>query len=227
MMRETHTTAATVTTADVEQWLSGRAWSPNTRRMAVLGLRQFFEWLQQSGRRADNPCAGLHVPRVPPVAVQTCTQSELRDAMNRPHDRIYWALRIGACTGLRRSELACLHRDQLRDGWLTIPGKGGRVRRIPVPPDVERHILRSPGWVFPSCSGRHVAPIYLATLMRKETGISPHMLRRYYATRVYQSGHDVHAVQHLLGHSSIDTTERYLGLDDTELMTAARTAWAA
>lgn len=211
---------------DITGWLNGREWAPNTRRMAVLGLRQFFAWCQSSGIRSDDPAGWLRTPHIPPTVARVPTRAQVRDAMTRASESDRWLIRIATTTGLRRSELTRLHSRDLHGSWLTITGKGGRARRLPVPPDVAEHIRACDGWVFDGPHGRYSDSQIGARLLHA-TGFPPHAMRRFYATSAYRAGHDIHAVQALLGHSSLATTERYLGLDDTDLVDAAAAAWAA
>lgn len=71
----------------------------------------------------------------------------------------------------------------------------------------------------------HLTPWGVAARIRKATGYNPHALRRRFATQVYRRSHDLRAVQTLLGHASLATTQLYLAMDDDQLTAAARLVW--
>jgi len=229
MLTELGVSPWTIGAEQVEGWLSRQPqWSPQTRHTAITGLRQFFTWAQTAGHRDDNPAAGLTLPRVPRRCLPAISEAELSEAMAAATGTTWWLLRIAATTGMRRSELAQLRCDDVDDGWLIARrGKGGRSRRIPVPPDVEQWIAGRDGWCFPSAGGGHITPRAVAIRIQRATGRNPHALRRRYATQIYRHTHDLRSVQVLLGHASIATTQAYVASDDDEVKRAARTVWAA
>ena len=137
-------------------------------------------------------------------------------------------LRLLATTGLRRAEAANLHRDDLDGDLLRVRGKGGRVRVIPVPDDVAVRIRQARGYVFPTRTGRPQTPKWVWERVKRATGgRTPHSLRHRYATLAYAQSHDLRAVQRLLGHASIATTQLYVGSGLDEARAAASAAWAA
>jgi len=138
-------------------------------------------------------------------------------------------------SGLRRAELISLDvadgRLDLEAGEVTVTGKGGKTRTVPVGRRA-RDALRD--WIAarPACAvpgeralftgprGRRIAPSVLASRLKawaRRAGvpgrIHPHMLRHSFATHVLQSSQDLRAVQELLGHASISTTQVYTHLD--------------
>jgi site-specific recombinase XerD len=127
---------------------------------------------------------------------------------------------------MRRSELAALHSDQLSGHMVTVTGKGRRKRAIPVPSDVAGW-LTGRGWAFPSAySGTHVQADAIGSRISRALGRpwTAHTLRHRFATRTYAECGSLTVVMMLLGHSSLETTQRYLGVTDAELRAAV--AWA-
>ena len=217
-----------VTAAQIEAWLGWpHPWKASSRYSVVQGLRQYFSWAAAAGHRTDNPAADLVLPRIPRSALAPIGRLELSHAMERATGSTWWLLRIASTTGLRRAELAQLHSDDVVDGWLMVHGKGAKDRRVPVPDDVAAWIAGRGGWCFPSPRGGHLKPGSVAERIERATGHNPHAIRRRFATDVYAATHDLRSVQLLLGHSSIATTELYIGADYDAVKAAARTVWAA
>ncbi len=134
-------------------------------------------------------------------------------------------LRLSAELGLRRGEVAGLHSSDLNPDssggyWLDGLGKGGKRRPIPVPSDLATIIRQQPkGWLFPNGKGGHLSAQHVGKLVANvlPPNVSMHQLRHRFATRAYQARHDIYSVQHLLGHASPATTQRYIALDLNQL----------
>lgn len=73
----------------------------------------------------------------------------------------------------------------------------------------------------------HLTPWAVAARIRKATGYNPHALRRRFATQVYRRTHDLRAVQVMLGHASVATTQRYVAVGSSRLAAVAAASWAA
>jgi site-specific recombinase XerC len=215
-----------VTTSDIERWLVAHpSWSQQTRRIALTSVRQFYSWAVESGRCDRSPAAILTPPKQPHYAAHPIPEHVLGDALAASEGDVWWSLRILATTGLRRAECAGLTSDHVGGRWLSITGKGNRQRRIPCPDDVAEHVASADGPVFRGPRGGGLSPITLATRVRRATGgYGCHTLRHRYASRIYAATGDVLAVQQLLGHASLATTQVYLGIGDDRLIAAAATA---
>lgn len=215
-----------VTQSDVERWLNSHPeWSTQTRRIVLTSLRQFYSWAVDTGRTDHSPVAHLKPPPQPRYCAHPIPDDVLAAALASSEGQVWWVLRILATTGLRRSECAALESRDVAGRWLTVVGKGGRQRRIPAPEDVSRHIADAHGRVFHGPRGGELSPITLATWVRRATGgYGPHSLRHRYSTRIYAATGDVLAVQQLLGHASLATTQVYLGLGEDRLIAAAAAA---
>ena len=223
LCQETGRTPAQQDAASIEAWLAAHDWSRATRRVVVTGLRQFYAW---AGADPD-PTAGLTAPRQPAYRARPIPDDALARGMAAASRQDWWMLRTFATTGLRRSELAAMRPRDVAGSWLTVRGKGGRVRRVPLPPDVAAYLasLSEPMW--PDSNGRPLSGPAITVRCHTLTGHGPHAIRHRYATRAYAASHDLAAVQRLLGHASIATTQQYLAVGDDELVAAAGAAWAA
>lgn len=218
----------TVTTAQIEAWIiTHPQWSVETHRAAVASLRGFFGWYYDSGFRGDDPAAKLKPPRQPDPAPHPTPRDALCRALATTEGKAHVLLRLLSTTGLRRSEAAAVHSRDLDGDWLTVRGKGRRVRRVPVPPDVAGAIRDADGYLFPGGVDGHCSPWWVSTTAKRATGYSAHSLRHLFATSVWRATGDLLAVQRLLGHADAATTQRYVMVDADRIAQAAAAAWVA
>jgi len=133
---------------------------------------------------------------------------------------------LGAHAGLRRSEIAALHTQDYASGWLHITGKGGHTRCIPAHREIRPYLeSKSTGYFFPGRFAGHRSSDNIAKKISRllGPGRTPHQLRHWFATTVYTESHNLRAVQELLGHADISTTQRYIGVIDDDLTSAVNT----
>ena len=124
----------------------------------------------------------------------------------------YCIIKLLACTGMRISEAVKVEGRHIRQGWIDIIGKGGKVRRIWFPSGLRKDLASIEGAVI-----KHTAVQVRKKMKAMATAYSipacvmhPHAFRAFFARRVYEKTKDIQFVQKLLGHSSIKTTMRYL-----------------
>lgn len=215
-----------MTTDDVFDYLSGKQWARETRRGFRVAVRAFYRWAVDTGRTAENPAELM--PRVKsgdPSRIPA-TDAEYRAALAAARDdRWRLALRLSCELGLRRTEVAQIHASDMRPddsgrAWLTVHGKGGRVRRLPVPPNLAAAIARAgDGHLFPAREGGHTTPAHVGKQVSAllPPGVTMHALRHAFATRAYNVNRDVFTVQRLLGHASAATTQRYVQVSDDSM----------
>jgi integrase/recombinase XerD len=221
----------------------GFARATAARRLSAV--RQFHRFLHGENIAVENPAAIVQGPktqRLLPTILSIADMNRLLDTANAqvqkaPDEKLLKPLRMScllellAATGLRVSELVGLtvRAVQTDDVFLTIKGKGGRERIVPLN-DRARLILQKyltvlkkqkdglPKWLFPShgASGaltrQHFA-LELKALARLSgldaAAISPHVLRHVFASNLLAKGADLRAVQQMLGHADISTTQIY------------------
>jgi integrase/recombinase XerD len=212
--------------------------SPRSLARATSALRGFYRFLAGEGAVKEDPTAELSNPRRWSVLPKLLSADEVRKLLDAPdvetprglRDRAMFEL-LYAC-GLRVSELAGLPVEGLRlaDGFVVVRGKGSRERVVPVAASSARWVARyltavrargkgSAGsrWVFPGSRGRPVTrqTVFLALKAAARraglpaASVSPHVLRHAFATHLVDNDADLRAVQMMLGHADIATTEIY------------------
>ena len=136
--------------------------------------------------------------------------------------------------GLRCREVCQVRTDDvvpdLVGHSLIVRGKGGHERLVPIPHDVVVEIRQAEaGYLFPGQVDGHLSAAYVSKLVSRALppGVTAHQLRHRYATRAYQlGGRDIAAVQRLLGHAYVSTTQVYVEVDDDSVRRAALAAAA-
>lgn len=237
-----------VTRDDVATWLAGRPdWKPETRRNARGSVARFFAWMVATGRLDASPVEGLASVRVPRAVPRPATSEAVSGALVAASDRDGLMVLLGSLAGLRAAEIAAVRPStDVQDGWLYVTGKGGHTRRVPLHPVLEsaidaemvrRRTTGRPGsgwrnvsqtdaddYLFPSPGGGHVTPGCVTDVLRKllPGRATAHTLRHRFASEAYASCLDIRAVQELLGHASVATTQRYTAVPAGQLVAAVR-----
>ncbi len=214
-----------VTAAQLTAWCGVQVWSRETRRSVYTSAKKFWRWLGGPSPAEDLPKvrAAEPAPRPAPAVV---VQTGLMDA----DQRTSLILRCAVDAGMRRGEISQIHSVDLQpdlSGWsIVVHGKGGKDRTIPLPDDLAADLRQvcaeHGGWAFPGRIGGHLSARRVGELATDALpGVwTLHALRHSYATRVHDATHDLIAVQRLLGHASVATTQRYVGTDADRLRRA-------
>ncbi|HUQ24491.1 MAG TPA: tyrosine recombinase XerC [Burkholderiales bacterium] len=221
--------------------LHARGLSPRTLALTLSAWRGWYHWLvRQHGFKA-NPLVGLRAPKAKRTlpkalsveAAQRLLEGEEGTAVDLARDRAMFELLYSS--GLRLSELVSLDvgdgRLDLREAEVTVTGKGSKTRTVPIGARArealkdwidKRHGIAGPGEkaLFVGARGKRISPAVvgerLAAWARRRglaQRVHPHMLRHSFASHVLQSSQDLRAVQEMLGHASISTTQVYTHLD--------------
>jgi integrase len=210
-----------VTLDDLIEWMAGKRWSVEYRRGNRGTLQSFYRWAEDTGRTDENPAQRMPVVKAAPPCPRPALESEYAAALLRADNREALALRLAAELGMRRGEVAAVHRRDLIDdtgGWsLRVHGKGRKVRMLPLPDDMARALrIRPDGYLFPGQDHGHLSARWLGKLISQllPAGVTMHALRHRFATLAYNVDRDVFTVQQLLGHASPATTQRYVQVND-------------
>lgn len=221
-----------VTLDDLTDYLAANPqWAPATRHVAQVSLRDLFGWMHRTGRRRDNPAAMLPRVRVPAGVPRPCPDDAIIATMAAVGEREALMLRLGSEAGLRRGEIATTRGDKVEQAiggyTLTVTGKGGKTRTVPIGDGLARAILaRGPGWTFPGRTDGHLCAERVGNIMSEALPghWTAHTLRHRYGSAAYAGDHDIRAVQELLGHASVATTQIYTRVPDEAKRKAASAA---
>lgn len=215
---------ATLTTEDLQNWLSNPSWQPITKKNAQATVNRFFHYLEITRQRTDNPARLLLPIKVPRRTARPIPAKILQDGLDntRNTEEVFMIL-LGAYAGLRRAEIASLHTDDYRDGWLTVTGKGMVTRHIPAHPALIPYLERKTvGYYFPGRFTGHRHPDYIGRRISRMLGpgYTTHQLRHWFATTTYARDKDIVSLQQLMGHADIMTTQSYIQVSDEALTRA-------
>ena len=217
----------TVTTEQLENVLeSARDKSAETRKSVLSSWRLFFRFAQARGLRNDDPAVMIESVKVHVRMPRVAPDDAIVQAYSRAtmHERGMIALARFGC--LRLTELTTFHSDRRQGELLRVLGKGNKERIVYANDDLQRALetierTQGAGYYFPGLSGPHMHPQSVNKIITRRTGWNPHSLRHAGATAAYRATGDLRAVQEMLGHASLATTQRYLHLDDDARRRAA------
>jgi site-specific recombinase XerC len=225
----------------VYRWWSDIAHlSEATRRAHLSAVRQFVRHLIVVGVADSDPTVSITPPRIhhdPPVTITAVEAVRFLACIGNLRDRVAAALMLGC--GLRAGDVARLDTDHidLVQRIARVPGKGGKVRLVPIPDVVadmlQMHLAGTAGGplIATSC-GHRLSPGQLRHRLTRELyragikhgphdGRSSHVLRRTCATTLLESGAATLVdVQAILGHVALSSTQRYMALPDAKRLLA-------
>jgi integrase/recombinase XerC len=220
----------------------------------LAGARSFARFLERAGDgkvAALSAVRSSKIEKTLPKPLSVPAAKRVSDASSRAGEaRAPWVLARDAAvlallygSGLRISEALGLRRGEVGAGGdaLTVIGKGRKARMVPLLPQVARMIaeytalcpydLATEGPLFVGQKGGPLSPRVIQLAMERLRGAldlpataTPHALRHSFATHLLARGGDLRAIQELLGHASLSTTQIYTGVDADRLLAAYRDA---
>ncbi len=214
-------------------------------RRKLAAVRSLFRFLLREGTVPSNVAKLVRTPKAPqrvplvPTAEQTNTLVDgvAVDRFERPHperDLLIFEMLYGC--GLRISELAGLNLDDfdVTERWIVVRGKGRKERQVPYGGKAaealtkylaarrakagERALLVNHGGTRLSDRGAREIVKFYARMITGDSSLHPHSLRHAYATHLLSDGADLRAIQELLGHARLSTTQKYTQVSLTDLM---------
>ena len=218
---------------------------PRSLARILSGVRQFYRFLVIDGYLEVDPTELLESPKQPDHLPEVLSTAEV-DLLEQAIDLSKWEghrnraiIEVLFSCGLRVSELTNLKLSNLyiEEQYIRVMGKGSKERLVPISPRAldelnywfaDRNVMKiKPGeedYVFLNRRGQHLTRTMILIMIKRyavEAGIkktiSPHTLRHSFATSLLEGGADLRAIQAMLGHESIGTTEIYPPLDTSTL----------
>jgi integrase/recombinase XerC len=243
---------ANLTLMDFRAWLAHLAHEnlqAASRARALAGVRNFFRWLDRTGRLHNEAIDLLRAPKTGRRLPRPVSESDALDivALSRNvmqegwvglRDEALFTLLYGA--GLRISEaLGLCYRDLNQPNRLTVTGKGNKQRSVPLLPIVRQALDTYKAACPFETSGK--SPVFVGVrgevlnagvaqralrCLRRDLGlpdtVTPHALRHSFATHLLAGGADLRSLQELLGHSSLSTTQLYTRIESVQLAATYR-----
>jgi integrase/recombinase XerC len=239
---------ASLGVTELREWLGdlyARGLSVVTIRRKLAAVRSLYKFMLREGVIPTNAARLVKTPKAPkqipsvPTAEQTnqLVEGVAADTMDRPHperDLLIFELLYGC--GLRISELSGLNLDDLdRSGqWILVRGKGKKERLVPyaskaaaalekylavraAKPDEHALLVNHSGSRLSDRGARGIVGFY-ARMISGDSSLHPHSLRHAFATHLLSDGADLRAIQELLGHARLSTTQKYTQVSLTDLM---------
>ncbi|WP_299048747.1 site-specific tyrosine recombinase XerD [uncultured Polaribacter sp.] len=212
----------------------------------ISGLRSFFDYLIFENYRETNPTDLIETPKIGIKLPDTLSEAEVNELiaaidLSRPQgERNRTIIETMYSCGLRVSELVALKISDLffEEGFIRVIGKGNKQRFVPIHYNAQKYILfyiknirnhidtqkGSEDILFLNRRGKSLTRQMIFTILKNlsikinlRKKISPHTLRHSFATHLLKNGADLRAIQQMLGHESITTTEIYVHLDRSYL----------
>lgn len=218
---------------------------PTSQARILSGIRSFYKYLLLSGEIEQDPTELLESPhlgeRLPEVlSTDEIDQIQKSIDLSKPEgQRNKTIIEVLFSCGLRVSELVNLKLSNLylEEGFVRIMGKGSKERLVPISSKairelkywfVDRNLMKiqqgEEDYVFLNRRGKHLTRTMILIMLKRQAvaagitkTISPHTLRHSFATELLKGGADLRAIQAMLGHESIGTTELYMHIDTTTL----------
>jgi integrase/recombinase XerD len=226
--------------------------NPRSQARIISGLRSFFDYLIFEDYRKTNPTDLIEAPKIGRKLPDTLSEDEINlliSAIDLSHpqgERNRTILETMYSCGLRVTELITLKISDLffDEGFIRVIGKGNKQRFVPIHynaqkfiscyiNDIRTHIAPQKGFedtVFLNRRGKGLSRQMIFIILKDlafnidlKKKISPHTLRHSFATHLLKNGADLRAIQQMLGHESITTTEVYVHLDKSYLKEVVET----
>jgi len=208
--------------------LERRGLAPRSVRHLLTDFRCLLGWCAETGQLERSPFPRRVMPRIQETPPDRLSDDEVTGILAIPEPHAF-VVRLGLGSGMRWGELCRTHGEDLIHGMLVVARtKSSRVRRIPLAASLARELASRAGRLVPFSEG---ASSSFAKVVRRRSGVSRfhvHQLRHTFACRWIEAGGSLPALQQILGHASVVTTQMYARLsDDAVRREAARINGAA
>ncbi len=225
---------------------TAKSLNPRSQSRLISGLKGFFNYLIFEEYRNDNPLDTIDSPKIGRKLPDTLSENEINNLINaidlsHPQgERNRAILEVLYSCGLRVSELTNLKISDLffEEGFIKVTGKGDKQRFVPILEDTQKYITiykneirnhlkinpEHQDILFLNRRGKQLTRAMIFTIIKDlavkidlDKTISPHTFRHSFATHLLENGADLRAIQLMLGHESITTTEIYTHVDRSQL----------
>lgn len=227
------------------QWLDRKAEKPTSIARKLACIRSFYRYLQQKDFLSRNPVEDLRTPKQPKRLPRVLTKDAAGALMSFPNDESIASLRDRALletlysTGGRVSEIVAIDVGDLdmNEGLVRLHGKGRKDRIVPIGTvaiqairkyrsalEVSSTSRQAPAPVFVNQRGARITTRSVARIVARYSArltggsVSPHTLRHSFATHLLDEGADLRAIQEMLGHASLRTTQKYTHVATDQLL---------
>lgn len=201
-------------------WLEDRGASPSLVHHVLTDARHFFRWCAAAGLTSRAPIPERWLPRLQERPPDRLSAEEVA-AVSAVPDPYGFVVRLAIGTGLRWGELSRLDSSDIWNGVVVVKEtKSGRVRRVPLPPGIAQEVATKNGRIVPFSDAKTVT-----VQVRKYSGVKRfhmHQTRHTFACAYLERGGSLHALQQLLGHSTVLVTQRYARLSDEAILAEHR-----
>lgn len=237
-----------MTAIDIREWMSHlyhERLSPITLRRKIASVRSLFRFLHKRGIVRINPAKLIRTPKSPQRLPQVPSEEQTNDLLNRTaqgevetrhtkRDLLIFELLYGC--GIRVSELCGLDLTDIdrTDRWIRVKGKGGKERQVPygskaaaaldewlamrnAAANIEALVVGARGQRIDPREVRRIVKLYAIPLTGDDS-LHPHSFRHAFATHLLRDGADLRAIQELLGHAQLSTTQKYTQVSLQDLM---------
>lgn len=226
-------------------WLDRKGEKKSSLARKLAALRSLYRFLAREGLVGRNPAEEVRTPKQPQYLPRVLTKDDADALMELPEGDTLLSLRDRAIletlysTGARVSELVGMNLEDLNmgDGLVRLRGKGRKERIVPIGEVAVESVKEYQASLKPSAIGHQLsAPVFMnhrggrltARSVERIVGkyssllvsgrVSPHALRHSFATHLLDEGADLRAIQEMLGHASLGTTQKYTHLATDQLM---------
>ncbi len=227
-------------------WLSDEQFSPSSQARKLSAVRMLCRHLKKEEIRRDDPTALLAGPKLRRKLPETLSTTDMEKLLSVPMGGDAYAIRDRAMlelfysSGLRISELSGLSLQQvdLENGFVRVFGKGAKERVVPLGGRARDAVMvylasgrarlvkpRTGSELFISERGRAISRKTVWVIVKKYAklaglgkSVKPHLLRHSFATHLLGGGADLRAIQEMLGHASIGTTQIYTAVENSRLL---------
>ena len=242
-----------ITTASIKAFMlykKEKGCKPQYINNLLKTIKVFCNWLEEEGHIKTNPAKKISKMKQPKTQIHTFSKNEIYKLVNFYKKPTYNELKLKVIfmmmfeTGMRINEILTLKREQIKDDYIIVYGKGDKERIVPKTPILAKWLKRydrerehyfkyrlHQDYYFLSKTGKQLTNEAIAHAMKvagrkigvsDDIRVSPHTCRHTFAHQQLQNGLDLYSLMRLMGHTNISVTQKYLeGIQDKQIISQA------